>query len=114
MTDTNNIFLYNIPKFKHSKVYPVDTCDLCCDISVVEYCPLTNCEYKMCGLCWYKMINNTNRCPACRREFPDHRTCKDKLETCCIDNIESIKYFLFFTVLFYMTVSIMFLIIYLK
>ena len=94
MTDINNIFLYNIPKFKQSKVYPVNTCDLCCDISVIEYCPLSNCDYKMCGLCWNKMINNTNQCPACRRTFPDPRTCKDKLEICCIDNIETIKYFL--------------------
>jgi len=85
MADTNNIFLYNIPKFENSKVYPVNQCDLCCDISVVEPCPLSNCEYKMCGLCWNKIINEENKCPVCRRNFPSPPIkCSDRLETMCI------------------------------
>ena len=86
MVDTNNLFLYNIPKFENSKVYPVNQCDLCCDISVIEPCPLSNCEYKMCGLCWNKIINEENKCPVCRRDFPSPPIkCSDRLETMCIN-----------------------------
>ena len=92
MADTNNIFLYNIPKFENSKVYPVNQCDLCCDISVVEPCPLSNCEYKMCGLCWNKIINDSNKCPVCRRELPiPHVSCSDYIEKSCIKFMDNIK-----------------------
>ena len=92
MTDTNNIFLYNIPKFKMNKVYPINQCDLCCDISVVETCPLPNCDYKMCGSCWNKIINDSNKCPVCRRELPiPHISCSDYTEKIFIKYIDNIK-----------------------
>jgi len=92
MTDINSIFLYNIPKFEKRKIYPVNHCDLCCDISVIEYCPLKNCDYKMCALCWNKIINDSNICPVCRREFPMPRdTCYQYIEYKCIENIDNIQ-----------------------
>ena len=92
MTDTNNIFLYNIPQFEMNKVYPINQCDLCCDISVVETCPLLNCDYKMCGLCWNKIINDSNKCPVCRRELPiPHISCSVYIEKNCIKYIDNMK-----------------------
>ena len=92
MTDTNSIFLYNIPKFEKNKIYPINQCDLCCDISIVESCPLSNCDYKMCGLCWNKIINDSNTCPVCRRELPTpYVNCCVYIENKCIENIDNMK-----------------------
>lgn len=113
MNDTNTIFLYNIPKFEKNKVYPIEQCDLCYDISVVETCPLINCDYKMCGLCWDKIINNDNKCPVCRRDFPSISTkCSDRLEIMCIKYCMSnilVKLVIFFVLILY---SISFIIIF--
>ena len=92
MTDTNSIFLYNIPKFEKNKIYPINQCDLCCDISIVEFCPLSNCDYKMCGLCWNKIINDSNNCPVCRRELPQpYVTWCTYIENKCIKHIDNIQ-----------------------
>ena len=92
MTDTNSIFLYNIPKFEKNKIYPINQCELCCDISVVETCPLSNCDYKMCGLCWNKIIKDSNICPVCRRELPrPYVSCCTYIEHKCIENIDNMK-----------------------
>ena len=92
MTDTNSIFLYNIPKFEKNKIYPINQCDLCCDISVVETCPLSNCDYKMCGLCWNKIIKDSNICPVCRRELPpSHVSWCVYIENKCIEYIDNMK-----------------------
>lgn len=81
----NNIFLYEMPNFKHSKIYPVNECDLCCNISIINICPLLNCDYKMCPVCWNKIINDSNKCPVCRRILPKSKIkCSDKLETICM------------------------------
>ena len=81
----NHIILYEMPNFKHSKIYPVNECDLCCNISIINICPLLNCDYKMCPVCWNKIINDSNKCPACRRILPNPKIkCVDKLETMCI------------------------------
>ena len=74
-----------MPNFKHSKIYPVNECDLCCNISIINICPLLNCDYKMCPVCWNKIINDSNKCPVCRRILPNPKIkCVDKLETMCI------------------------------
>ena len=92
MTDTNSIFLYNIPKFEKNKIYPIKQCDLCCDISVVETCPLSNCDYKMCGLCWNKIIKDSNTCPVCRRELPrPYVSYCTYIENKCIEYIDNMK-----------------------
>ena len=94
MTDTNSIsiFLYNIPKFEKNKIYPINQCDLCCDISIVEQCPLSKCDYTMCGLCWNKIIKDSNTCPACRRELPrPYVSCCTYIENKCIENIDNMK-----------------------
>ena len=92
MTDTNSIFLYNIPKFEKNKIYPINQCDLCCDIAIVESCPLSNCDYKMCGLCWNKIINDSNNCPVCRRELPrPYVSWCTYIENKCINHIDNIQ-----------------------
>ena len=94
MTDTNSIsiFLYNIPKFEKNKIYPINQCDLCCDISIVETCPLSNCDYTMCGVCWNKIIKDSNKCPVCRRELPlPHVSWCKYIENKCILHIDNMK-----------------------
>ena len=94
MTDTNSIsiFLYNIPKFEKNKIYPINQCDLCCDISIVETCPWSNCDYTMCGVCWNKIIKDSNKCPVCRRELPlPHVSWCKYIENKCILHIDNMK-----------------------